>query len=136
MDELEVAALHKGGVRKDADDLLAAARGAGVSPLVYLEGRGEVDSDAAARMRAEVLGLPVAAARAKETGIGGVLPPGIERRHGLAARSAGCGALVLAAPRPSPALAREVADLLPGWRIAWQVASGSHREGADHGRAA
>ncbi|MFL6829961.1 MAG: hypothetical protein ACJ8D5_04975, partial [Sphingomicrobium sp.] len=52
----------------------------------------------------------------------GMLPPSMVRR-GVEVREASPGAFVLAAPRPTPRLARDAARLLPGWRIAWQVAA-------------
>jgi adsorption protein B len=136
LEGLEVAALSRSGLHRRAVALLWSARAAGESPLGHLEKQGRIEAPAAARVRAEVLGLPLAPG-AGPPGPAGALPPSLERGRAIRVREAGPGALVLAATRPSPRLALEVADLLPGWRIAWQVAEGgSPSEEVAIGRAA
>jgi adsorption protein B len=119
LDELELAALARLGLRRPVD-LASLAWREGASPLEHLGRRGLVPARVEAQARAEVLGLPIVPAGEGTVG-GGLLPPRLETRHAIEVRSAEPGALTLATPRPSPALAQEVAELLPGWRIAWQV---------------
>lgn len=102
-------------------ELLSAARSAAASPLAYLEMDGEIDPHSAAAVRAEVFGVPLGSIAVGRVPRG--LPPGITQKHAIRICQAGPGELVLAAPRPSAALARDIAYLLPGWRIAWQVTS-------------
>jgi hypothetical protein len=84
---------------------------------------GAIDRNLAAGARAEILGLSLVPApstlAATRPSVG--LPLGLVRRHGIDVLEAASGSLVLAASRPSAALTREVAEILPGWRIAWQV---------------
>jgi adsorption protein B len=84
---------------------------------------GAIDPNLAAEVTAEILGLSLVPApstlAATRPSVG--LPLGLVRRHGIEVLEAASGSLVLAASRPSAALTREVAEILPGWRIAWQV---------------
>jgi hypothetical protein len=85
-------------------------------------------------VRAEILGLSLVPApstlAATRPSVG--LPLGLVRRHGIDVLEAASGSLVLAASRPSAALTREVAEILPGWRIAWQVVPyGERRDSND-----
>jgi hypothetical protein len=93
-----------------------------------------VDRNLAAEVTAEILGLPLVPApsvlAASRPSVG--LPLGLVRRHGIDVLEAASGSLVLAASRPSAALTREVAEILPGWRIAWQVVPyGERRDSND-----
>jgi adsorption protein B len=128
MDELELAVLAKHGLSRQLPGLLSAARAAGTSPLSHLRNKGEIDAPFAARVRAEVLGLPIAHPPSRRPARAGWLPPGLEHRHAIEVLDAGGGSLVLAAPRPSSQLARRTAYLLPGWRVAWQVAAPTSTE--------
>ena len=109
-----------------ASELMALARRArkaGQSPIDHLEASGRLSPLEAARLRARTLGLTlfVREAPASNGALGGLLPPGLAERHGIHVRHSGSGSLVLAAPRPTPALAAELAVLFPAMAIAWQV---------------
>jgi hypothetical protein len=113
--------------------LARRARRAGQSPIDHLETAGRLSAFQLSRLRAHALGLtmfvrrpgapsPPAAATA------GLLPPGLVERHGLHLRQRDDRSMLLAAPRPTPALAAEVAALFPSVAIGWQVlASGQLR---------
>lgn len=118
----ELAALGRRGLAATPSAVLGAARSRGVSPVDHLEAEGILGGHAAASIRAEVLGIPLATGAARAAAESdGILPPGLARENGLEVVQAAPGALVLAAPRPRAALARRVAHLMPGWRIAWEV---------------
>lgn len=137
-DGAELAALASRGLAESPSALLGAARSRRSSPIDHLEAEGVLDGLAAASLRAEVLGIEVAAGDGRgAAGPSGVLPPGFACENRIAVVEAAAGALVLAAPRPTAALARRVAHLMPGWRIAWEVLPqrGQPREGGRHARA-
>jgi adsorption protein B len=99
------------------------ARSRGQSPLDYLESIGRLSPMASARWRAKTLGLSLLAGDATPANDFriGLLPPGMAERHGVHVLHAGPGSLVLAAPRPTPRLAAEMAALFPTLAIVWQV---------------
>jgi hypothetical protein len=103
--------------------IAARARRTGQSPLDHLESVGRINPMEAARLRARTLGLGLLLREEMPAheGRAGLLPPRMAAVHGIRVQQAGPGALVLAAPRPTPRLAAEMASLFPAMAIAWQV---------------
>ena len=132
-DGAELAVVLERGICTDPAQWMASARSAGVTPIDWAEQTGAADASAIAEMRAEALGLPLAAA-ARDDG-DGILPPRLVAR-GVQVVNAAPGQLVLATSRPDTALTREVARALPGWRIAWQVATPNFAVGEERDHAA
>jgi bacteriophage N4 adsorption protein B len=91
----------------------------GVSPVDHLESTGRIDAVRAAGLRARALGLPVEPAR-PETPALGFVPPELVARHDIRLCADG-GGLVLAASRPAPLLAHQVAELYIVRAVAWRV---------------
>jgi hypothetical protein len=103
-------------------DHAASARAAGLSPVDWLEAKGKLDPREAATVRAAALKLPLWVGKAPRWD-DRLLPPAL-RRRGVGVVEAVAGGFVLACARPTPALAREAAQLLPGWGITWCVVPG------------
>jgi hypothetical protein len=124
MDGVELQAIvNDPGWEGDTAELARAARAAGRSPVEYLLGMDEVSPDMAARLRARALGVPLASAASLDELSGHEwLPPGWALRDDLQLLEVRPGNIVIAAPRPTPRLAREIATLFPDTAIAWRVA--------------
>jgi bacteriophage N4 adsorption protein B len=103
--------------------LAGRARKGGRSPIDQLEDTAQLTPLAAARLRSRTLGLTlfVSDKGTVSDASGGLLPPGLAQRHGILVRRSGPDELLLAAPRPTPRLAAELAALFPAKAIAWQV---------------
>jgi adsorption protein B len=125
MDGAEIRALA--GEPSLAPELMSLARQArlaGQSPIDHLEAGGRLSAFEASRLRARSLGLTMfvrAVGPARPAAAAGLLPPDLVDRHGLLVRKRDDRSLLLAAPRPTPALAAELASLFPSLAIAWQV---------------
>jgi hypothetical protein len=105
-------------------DLASIARGAvrtARAPIDYLLAAGGVSPSMGARLRARAMGVALAGA-SRLDGADHWLPPGWAHRGDLQLLDMQPGALVIAAPHPTPSLAREVATLFPGHAVAWRVA--------------
>ncbi len=124
MDGAELLAIvNDPGWEGDTAELARAARLASKSPIEYLLGVDEVSADMAARLRARALGVPLASPAALDE-LGGHewLPPGWALRDDLQLLDVRPGNILIAAPRPTPRLACEIATLFPDTAIAWRVA--------------
>ncbi len=111
------------GWRGDLTELRDAALDAGKSPIDYLLAAGRIESQLGARLRARSLG--VALARPSQIDPEGAydwLPPGWAVRDDIQLVDLSQGQLVVAAPRPTARLAREIASLFPDAAVAWRVA--------------
>jgi hypothetical protein len=103
--------------------LRLSCRLAGKSPIEYLLAAGRIGPEMAARLRARSIGLALAGqARLDETEGNEWLPPGLALREDIQLVDIRPGMLVVAAPKPSPRLTRQVAALFPDVAIAWRVA--------------
>ncbi len=124
MDGVELSAIVRDpGWSGDITQLRDAARGSGRSPLDYLTAVGGASPIAVGRLRARALGIHVAdptEIEAEEPE--DWLPPGWAEREDVQLIDLAPSGLVLAAPHPSPQLARDVAALFPDSPIAWRVA--------------
>jgi len=124
MDGVELSAIARDpGWSGDVGQIRDAARGSGRSPIEYLTAANAVSPEAGGRLRARALGIPVAEA----TDIDADepedwLPPGWADRRDVQLVDLAPSGLLIASPRPSPALAREIAALFPDSAIAWRVA--------------
>ncbi len=107
----------------DLDLLRRSCRIAGKSPIEYLLAAGRIGPEMAARLRARSIGLALAGqARLDEDEGNEWLPPGLALREDIQLVDIRPGMLVVAAPKPSPRLTRQVAALFPDVAIAWRVA--------------
>ena len=107
----------------DLTDLAGASRSSGRSPVGYLLGTGGISADMAARLRARALGVALAGPTDDGSSLRhDWLPPGWALKDDIQLLDAQPGSLVIAAPHPTPSLAREVASLFPDQAIAWRVA--------------
>jgi hypothetical protein len=107
----------------ELDLLRRSCRIAGKSPIEYLLAAGRIGPEMAARLRARSIGLALAGqARLDENEGNEWLPPGLALREDIQLVDIRPGMLVVAAPRPSPRLTRQVAALFPDVAIAWRVA--------------
>jgi len=114
----------------DLVDLSGAARDSGQSPINYLLAAGGVSPEMAARLRARALGVALAGPTADASGTRhDWLPPGWALKDDIQLLDVQPGSLVVAAPHPTPSLAREVASLFPDQAIAWRVAPFSNQIG-------
>jgi len=107
-----------------AGDLGALAEGAvrtARAPIDYLLAAGGVSADMGARLRARAMGVALAGANPLDLDEEW-LPPGWAMKGDIQLLDVQPGALVVAAPHPTPSLAREVAALFPDHAIAWRVA--------------
>jgi adsorption protein B len=108
------------------EQLWDACCAAGQEPIAYLESSGYIGALEAAQLRARAYQLPLlesddaALVRAQR-----VLPPRLAEQHSIAVLTLNNEdhSATLAAPKPTPELARTVARCLPRWAIAWSVAS-------------
>ncbi len=124
MDGVELSAIARDpGWSGDVDQLRDAARGSGRSPIEYLTAVNAVSPEAGGRLRARALGIPVAEASEIDADEPeDWLPPGWAEREDVQLVDLAPTGLLVASPRPTPALAREVAALFPDSAIAWRVA--------------
>ncbi len=117
-------------------DLIALRNSAiddGRSPIDFLLDHGRIDPQMAARLRARALGVALAdPSQLYPEGTHDWLPPGWALRDDLHLIDLSGGSLVVAAPRPTPRLAREVATLFPDTAIAWRVAPYHRPETVSH----
>lgn len=118
-----------GAVAADPDwagDLDALAEGAirtGRSPIDYLLASGGVSPDMGARLRARAIGVALASPHGMEFESNtDWLPPGWALKGDIQLLDLQPDSMVVAAPHPTPSLAREVAALFPDFAIAWRVA--------------
>jgi adsorption protein B len=94
----------------------------GRSPIDQLRESGLIDANMAARLRARALGVALASPSQLDPDAPHEwLPPGWALRDDLQLVELSPGSLVVAAPRPTPRLARAVAALFPDAAIAWRV---------------
>jgi adsorption protein B len=105
----------------DAAKLASVATHLDMSPIDHLETTGRISHGHAARLRARALGLPVAALDGCPDAAPDVLPPELVAAHHIRVHDADARGLILAAPRPSPRLAHQVAELFIERAIAWRV---------------
>ena len=103
----------------DLARLAGDARDQGLSPLEHLEANGAIAPVAIARARARLYGLSLAAEAGSSAA--GLLPPRVALTHCVTVVGRSAGAVVLAAPRPTPRLAQEVVSLLSPLKVAWAV---------------
>jgi bacteriophage N4 adsorption protein B len=111
--------------RSDVAHHARRARDAGLSPLEYLEERGLLSRIELSRARARTFGLRLCARGASPAGL---LPPRAALQHDVTVLRRDAEGVVLAAPRPTPRLAQDVASLLSPMRVAWSVASKDSKE--------
>jgi adsorption protein B len=93
----------------------------GVSPIDHLETTRHISCSYVVRLRARALGLAVATLDDCRCSAAGVLPPELVVAHHIHLYDADARGLVLAAPRPTPRLAHQVAELFIERAIAWRV---------------
>ncbi|MCO4768503.1 MAG: glycosyl transferase family protein [Deltaproteobacteria bacterium] len=105
----------------DLESLAAGAVRTARAPIDYLLAAGGVSADMGARLRARAMGVALAGA-SRVDDQDDWLPPGWALRGDIQLLDVQPGALVVAAPHPTPSLAREVATLFPDHAIAWRVA--------------
>jgi len=105
----------------DAANVIGVATRLGMSPIDHLETTGRISQAYAVRLRARALGLPVASLDDCRCSAADVLPPELVAAHHIHVYDADARGLVLAAPRPSPRLAHQVAELFIERPIAWRV---------------
>ena len=105
------------------DEIRGAGADDGQSPIDYLESVGRIGRGAAARLRAIALGLDIELADPPPPA-GGELPPELVARHEIRVIESDARGLVLAAPRPTPLLANQVAELFIERAVAWRVLAG------------
>jgi adsorption protein B len=124
MDGVELDTIeHDPGWRGSVEELAGASRAAGRSPIDFLLAAGSVDPEMAARLRARSLGVALARPSQMESDPDhGWLPPGWALQHDIQLLDSSPRGIVVAAPRPTPRLAREVAALFPDVAVAWRVA--------------
>jgi bacteriophage N4 adsorption protein B len=124
MDGVELKTIGEDpGWRGDLVDLRDAAIDAGKSPVDYLLAAGRIEPELGARLRARALGVALAQpSQLDPDGAYDWLPPGWALRDDIQLVDLSRGSLVVAAPRPTPRLAREIAALFPDAAIAWRVA--------------
>ncbi len=107
----------------DLDALAQGARRTARAPIDYLLAAGGVSPDMGARLRARAMGVALADASRLDFELDNDwLPPGWALRGDIQLLDVQPGALLVAAPHPTPSLAREVASLFPDHAIAWRVA--------------
>jgi len=102
------------------DEIRGAGSDDGLSPIDHLEANGRIGQGVASRLRAVALGLDVELAEG-EAPDGGQLPPELVSRHQIRVIDSDARGMVLAAPRPTPLLANQVAELFVDRAIAWRV---------------
>ena len=94
----------------------------GRSPIDELRELGLIDANMAARLRARALGVALASPSQLDPDAPHEwLPPGWALRDDVQLVDLSRGSLVVAAPRPTPKLARAVAAVFPDAAIAWRV---------------
>jgi bacteriophage N4 adsorption protein B len=122
----EIAALlaEKRGLAAEA--LVTTTVGSDASPIEHLLWLGRIGADHAASLRARVLGIDLVAAHDTRDP-GGLLPPELVAQHGLRFVSSDSTGAVIAAPRPTPQLAQQIADLFVRYAIAWRVLATSSK---------
>ena len=114
----------------DLVELARTARGQGRSPIDYLLSGGGISPEMAARLRTRSLGVALAGATTDaDAHRHDWLPPGWALKDDIQLLDVRPGSLVIAAPHPTPSLAREVASLFPDQAIAWRVAPYSNSIG-------
>ena len=106
----------------DLTELARSARRSGRSPVDYLLAVGGISAEMGARLRARALGVALAGATTADGLRHDWLPPGWALKDDIQLLDVQPGSLVVAAPHPTPSLAREVASLFPDQAIAWRVA--------------
>lgn len=117
LDAVEVQALRD-EVEGDVAEFARDARERGLSPLEWFEESHRDDPSAVARVRARTFGLPLSNRGTLATGL---LPPRLAHEHDVTLVAREGDLVALAAPRPTPRLAQEVASLLAPLRVAWSV---------------
>lgn len=115
------ALLDEAALAGDAANVIGVAAHLGMSPIDHLETTGRVSHGHAVRLRARALGLPVATLDDCRCSAADVLPPELVCAHHIHVQDADARGLVLAAPRPTPRLAHQVAELFVERAIAWRV---------------
>jgi adsorption protein B len=105
--------------RRDLVQLVRDAMKSGFSPLDYLERIKFAAPDSLARARAHAFGLKLSPAGASAVGL---LPPRLIAAHDVTLLRRDEDFVDLAAPRPTPRLAQQVASLLSPLKVAWSVA--------------
>lgn len=124
MDGVELSIISNDpGWSGDVVALRNASLDAGRSPIEYLLASGRISPQLGARLRAR--SLSVALAQPSELDPDADyewLPPGWALRDDIQLLDRSKGAIVVAAPRPTPRLARELAALFPDLAVAWRVA--------------
>jgi len=107
----------------DVVALRNASLDAGRSPIEYLLATGRISPQLAARLRARALSVALAQPSQLEAEAEQAwLPPGWALRDDIQLVELSERSLIVAAPRPTPRLARELAALFPDVAIAWRVA--------------
>ena len=124
MDGVELMTIDEDpGWRGSLVPLRNAAIDSGQSPIDYLLAAGRIEPQLGARLRARALGVALAQpSQLDPEGAYDWLPPGWALRDDIQLVDLSPGSLVVAAPRPTPRLAREIAALFPDAAIAWRVA--------------
>ncbi len=124
MDGVELKTIDEDpGWRGSLEPLRNAAIDSGQSPIDYLLSAGRIEPQLGARLRARALGVALAQpSQLDPDGAYDWLPPGWALRDDIQLVDLSPGSLVVAAPRPTPRLAREIAALFPDAAIAWRVA--------------
>jgi len=113
--------LDEAALACDAASVIGVAPHLGMSPIDHLETTGRISHGYAVRLRARALGLPVATLDDCRCSAAEMLPPELVAAHHIHVYDADARGLVLAAPRPSPRLAHQVAELFIERAIAWRV---------------
>jgi len=106
------------------DEIRGAGSDDGLSPIDHLEASQRIRPGAAARLRAIALGLDIELIEGEEEAPPGELPPELVLRHQIRVCESDGRGLVLAAPRPTPLLANQVAELFIDRAVAWRVLAG------------
>jgi hypothetical protein len=116
---IATSALWSGSLRELWQGCVNSAQ----SPIDFLESRGLITANVAAGLRARTFRLTAASptASGEQPDSQCLLPPSVMHGESISVLSIGERSAVLAASRPSPRLARQVARYLPDWAIEWRV---------------
>jgi len=127
--ELGVIATHQ-DLPRDLATLYHEALMLGLSPIDHLQDSGQIGQERAARLRAKVYGIPmVSASQITQQQPANLLPTGDVQTARVLVADMHDGSIVVATPRPSPALAASFAQVLPDTAIAWRVLLDSQEQG-------
>ncbi len=123
LDGAELQAISRARFPVGLADLAEGARREGRSPIEHLSRLGHASPEEVQRLRAGAYGLALSERDGERHPAGPSLAPfEAVSSEGVEVIERDGGAFVLAAPHPSPRLAREVASLFPDAAIAWCVA--------------